>query len=125
MPLVNIPASPLCPKAAILDMFARVWAYPQGPAFHVLCCQGLTTLTHASFTHHLRCLLYLPGHHPTGFSGHTFQRGRASFTFLAGVPGELIMSHGDWQSQCYLHYLDRSMQDQTLVSKMMPKACVS
>ncbi len=70
IPLVHMPASPLCPKAAVLNMFAKVRVCPQDPAFLIPCHQGLTTLTHASFTHNLRCLLHIAGHNPMGFSGH-------------------------------------------------------
>jgi hypothetical protein len=123
IPLVSIPGSPLCPRAAAVNMFCRVKASPEEPAFSVPSGEKLITLTHASFTRHLRNLLLVSGHNPKGFSGHSFRRGGASFALLAGVPGELIMAHGDWRSQCYLRYLDKSIQDQSLVTKLMAKAC--
>ncbi len=33
IPFVHMPTSPLCPKAAVLNMFAKVQACPQDPAF--------------------------------------------------------------------------------------------
>ncbi len=62
----------------------------------------------------------MAGHNLSGYSGHSFQRGGAS-----GVPGELIMTHGDWRSQSYLRYLDSSVQQRALVSRIMAKACIS
>ena len=85
---------------------------------------GLKTLTHQTFTTLLRDLLFKAGHNPGGFSGHSFRRSGASFTLASGVPGELIMMHRDWRSQSYLRYIDSSVQQRSIVAKMMANACV-
>lgn len=123
VPLVSIPNHPLCPLRAVLNMFRLIPASPHHPAFLIPAPQGLSTLTHATFTKHLRRVLELAGHNPSGFSGHSFRRGGASFALSIGVPGELIMSHGDWKSACYLRYIDSSVQDRQCVSKLLANAC--
>lgn len=124
VPLVEIPGSPLCPRTAFLNMVARVPGSLQGPAFLVPSKLGLQSLTHSSFTNSLRHLLRLAGLEPKGYSGHSFRRGGASFALGCGVAGELIMNHGDWRSNAYLRYLDHSVQDRALVSRVMADACV-
>ena len=124
IPLVEVPGSPLCPVSAVRTMFTTIPANPVGPAFVVPGPQGLQTLTHYTFTKHLRSLLHQAGHNPSRYSGHSFRRGGASFALASGVPGELIKTHGDWRSQAYLRYLDSSVQQRELVSRMMARACI-
>ena len=119
IPLVKVPSSPLCPWSAVKNMVDRVPSQPDSPAFLVPSHKGLVSLTHSSFTSQLRQCLGRAGHNPRGYSGHSFRRGGASFALSCGVPGELIRTHGDWKSQCYLRYLDSSVQDRARVSQMM------
>ncbi len=121
IPLVHIPSSPFCTRSTVLNMFKLVHATPDGSAFIF----PSKALTHQSFTSQLRTLLGLAGHNLTGYSGHSFWRGGASFTLASGVPGELIMTHGDWRSQSYLRDLDISVQQRALVSGIMAKVCIS
>lgn len=122
VPLVPIPGSPLCPHSAVINMFSKVPAPPHSPAFVIPHGSKLSSVTHATFTSTLRTMLARAGHNPAGYSGHSFRRGGASFALSVGVPGELIMKHGDWKSDCYLRYLDNSVQDRQKVSKIMAGA---
>ncbi len=121
IPLQALPGSPLCPRAAFVHMCKLLPAGGPRPAFLIPHGQGLVTLTHSSFTRHLRNILALSGHNPTGFSGHSFRRGGASFALKVGIPGELIRAHGDWRSDAYLRYLDLSLQHRSQVSSLMVK----
>lgn len=123
VPLVEIPGSPLCPRAAFLNMVSLVPGSALAPAFLVPSRHGLQSLTHSSFTGSLRKLLCKAGLEPEGYSGHSFRRGGASFALSCGVAGELIMNHGDWRSNAYLRYLDHSVQDRALVSRVMADSC--
>ncbi len=123
--LVHIPGSPFCPRSTVINIFKLVPATPDGPAFIFSSKAGLQTLTHQPFTSQIRTLLGVAGHNPSGYSGHSFRRGGTSFALASRVPGELIMTHGDWRSQSYLSYLDSSVQQRALVSRIMAKACIS
>lgn len=121
IPLVAIPGSPFCPRRAYLHMLSLMPGAPEAPVFLVPSKQGPVSLTHSSFTRHLRKLLSRAGHNPARYSGHSFRRGGASFALSCGVSGELIRVHGDWKSQCYLRYLDMSVQQRQWVSGTMAR----
>ena len=46
---------------------------------------------------------------PSQFSGHSFQRGGASFALQCGIPAEWIKLQGDWAINAYERYLDPSL----------------
>jgi hypothetical protein len=122
IPLTSIPNSPLCPLQAFLHMTNLVPARSHRPAFLVPSGSKLITLTHTSFTSHLRSLLHTLGFNPAAYSGHSFRRGGATWAFQSGVPGELIQLHRDWSSDSYLRYLDFSLQAKWGVSCTMTNA---
>ena len=62
------------------------------------------------------------GLNPVKYSSHSLRRGGASWAFHSRVPGELIQSHGDWTSLCYLRYLDFSLEERYEVSSKMTNA---
>ena len=69
-------------------------------------------LTKSIFINVFRHLVNLAGiPDASGFTGHSFRRGGASWAFQAGVPGELIQVCGDWASDAYKKYLEFSMQN--------------
>ena len=127
IPVVSIPGSPLCPLAAFTTMVRVVPALPEAPAFSLPrpSKRSPKCLTHLSFVSHLRHLISLTGRDPTGYTGHSFRRGGATFAFQAGVPGELIQLQGDWRSDAYLRYLDFSLDSKLKVSSQMAEAILA
>ena len=109
IPLLRKQGSPLCPLAAFSQMIKLAPAAPDRPAFLFVSNRSLVSFTHASFVSKLKATLSSIGFPAEQFSGHSFRRGGATWAFKKGVPGELIMSHGDWRSGAYLEYLDRDI----------------
>lgn len=119
IPLAQVPGSPLCPRAAFINMCKLMPASGSQPAFLFPHNGKIQILTHAAFTRHLRHFLRLAGHEPKGYSGHSFRRGGATYALKIGVPGELIRAHGDWRSDSYLKYFDLSLDHRAKVSRIM------
>ena len=119
IPLLQAPQSPLCPLFAFKNMIRLVPAHPGSPVFLKSSGNSLVPLTHADLVSRLRFLLGKIGPNAENFSGHSFRRGGASWAFKAGVPGELIMLHGDWRSNAYLEYLERDLKTRCSVSLLM------
>ena len=65
------------------------------------------------FTHCIRKI----GLDPSEYSSHSFRRGGASLAFQLNIPSEIIQFTGDWQSDCYMRYLDIDFDSKCLVSK--------
>ena len=122
VPVVTVPNSVLCPRAALINLCRVSPAGARDPAFLVVTPAGQLIITHKIFTTELRRLLRLAGHRPDRYSGHSFRRGGASFALRAGVPGELIKQHGDWRSNAYLQYLSLSTSDKSRVTASMVAA---
>lgn len=94
--LFSLPNHPLCPITALLLSFRTTKsAPPLSPAF---------TITSASFNHKLRTVTEP---YVSGISSHSFRRGGATWALSCGIPGEIVKAMGDWQSPCYLLYLDQ------------------
>jgi len=89
---------PLCPASAVVDMFKRTDNRgPKSQAF---------PLTPQAFTARLKTLF----EGRSDVTSHSFRRGGATWALSCGVPGEIIKMMGDWQSTCYLTYLDQIPQ---------------
>ena len=71
------------------------------------------------FVNNFRKLLSLSGIDPAGFSGHSFRRGGATWAFSCNVPGELIKLQGGWASDCYIRYLEHSLESRLSVTRDM------
>lgn len=87
IPVCAIPGSFMCPVAAYHNMCRLVRAPPSAPAFLVPHQKGLVSLTHASFTSHLKRLLGLAGVAPAAYSGHSFRRGGGVLGLQGGSVG--------------------------------------
>lgn len=89
---------PLCPATAVVAMFQKTdGKNPKCPAF---------PLSAQAFSGRLKMIL--GGR--TDVTSHSFRRGGATWALTCGVPGEIIKVMGDWQSACYLTYLDQVPQ---------------
>jgi hypothetical protein len=62
----------------------------------------MAPLTHRLFVNTLRYCLNKIGVDPSKFSGHSFQRGGATFARRIGVPPLLIELMGNWSSDAYM-----------------------
>jgi hypothetical protein len=96
---------PLDPVAWWLHYIRLVSAPPTAPAF---CFQGHKPMVHRWFVSSFKSLLSRAGIDPTAFSGHSFRRGAASFSYLVGIPDLLIKHMGAWRSHVYQIYCDMS-----------------
>jgi len=117
VPLYIDQSSKLCPKKALVNM---VSVSPGSSSDHLYCYRtssGNSLITQHHFTQFLRSKLSQCGICPDSFSGHSLRRGGATCAFAKGVSSELIKSHGDWQSDCYMVYLDFSLKDRLHTTK--------
>lgn len=94
--LHRLPNHPLCPVTAVLHLFRMTGpGAPESPVFPI---------TGQSFNRKLRSV---SGTFLSGISSHSFRRGGATWALSCGIPGEIVKVMGDWQSPCYLLYLDQ------------------
>ena len=119
IPLYSNSQSDLCPKFALFNMISVSPGHSQDHLFSYSTSKGLQVITQSVFISFLRKVLSQAGFDASKFSGHSLRRGGASHAFSKGVPSELIKSHGDWKSESYLIYLDFTMEDRLLTTKLM------
>ena len=80
------------------------------------------TFTYGSFMSKLWFHLSSLGVDPKLYTGHSFHRGGASFTYQSGVPIELIKALGDWRSDTILIYLTMPLTVRLHSANMLCKA---
>jgi hypothetical protein len=121
VPLIAQPGSPLCPVAAVVTAFScNPNADPNTSAFCSFDSEGFASpLTHGTFVRRLKELISAIGLDPLRFSGHSFRRGAATLAFSLTGNHELIMSLGDWRSNCYLGYRQVSDQSRCVLPRLM------
>ena len=115
-PLPRIEGSQLCPYTALAQAIKKVPAARNSLCF--LRADG-KPFTYYQFHTKLRKCLALCGHDPSLYSSHSFRRGVCTFSFLAGVPTELIKVLGGWKSDCYLQYLHFPVEARTAATELM------
>ena len=99
----------LCPVAAHHAYTARVPSHFRRPGLPFLLhsTSSATPLSDVTFTRSVRRWVRDHLHEsPDDFSGHSFRRGGATATQLAGVPESTIAAHGRWKSLAYRTYFD-------------------
>ncbi len=111
IPLVKLD-SIFCPVKAFRKSLSFLNVSHQ-VAFVTRDCHGhVSPLTKSIFIKVFREVLDAAGEQDvSGFTGHSFRRGGASWAFQAGIPGELIQVCGDWASDAYKKYLEFSMSN--------------
>jgi hypothetical protein len=97
---------PLDPVYWWSEYTSRVPAPSTAAAFGFMSAGVYAPLTHSVFVAWVKRLISAAGFDSSGFSGHSFRRGAASFSFLCGLPDALIKELGAWRSQVYQVYLD-------------------
>lgn len=97
---------PLDPVAWWVVFTRRVPAPAGAAAFGVMRGGAYVPLVHSEFVSWVKRLVARAGLDASGFSGHSFRRGAASYSFLVGLPELLIKELGAWRSQVYQVYMD-------------------
>ena len=116
-PLPILQGSVICPLKALNRVFQLISGKGSDHLFKKV--DG-SSLTYPQFMSRLRVVLAAVGEvNPRSFTSHSFRRGGASFTFLCGVPSELIKILGDWKSDCYLKYLYFPLEARISASDLM------
>ena len=87
----------------------RVPAAESEAAFGFMEGERYVPLTHSVFVQWVKTLISRAGFNAAGYSGHSFRRGAATFSFLVGLPEFLIKEMGAWRSQVYQVYLELSL----------------
>ena len=116
-PLPILPDSVLCPKRAIQKVFELVPGSDDDSLFKIT--EGIT-FTYRQFQDKLhRVLAAVPVDDPSSFSSHSFRRGGATFSFLCGVPSEIIKVLGGWKSDVYIQYLHLPVEARIAASRLI------
>ena len=114
--------SPLVSGERHLSLFP---APPSSPAFLHFRADHATPITHSVFTAKLRKSLSLAGLQASNYSGHSFRRGGATYTFRCGAPIELISLQGDWSSDAVLLYIAQPLERRLSVAHLIAKNIIS
>lgn len=124
VPVLAIPGSVLCPVRAYRRMLEMVPGDDSLPAFFLKAGESALPVTYFLLQKFIKTGVAKLGLEPGLFSSHSLRRAGATWAFKSDVPGELIKSHGDWASECYLRYLELSMEDRVVVAKRMTGSIV-
>ena len=85
----------------------------------------MSHITYTHFSSFLAGIIKAVGLDPTNYSPHSFMRGGATFAFEAKLPSELIKAQGDWRSDCYLIYLERTDRQKRAAAATRMAAAIS
>ena len=107
IPIVGNNDHVLDPVRHLHDLFTKVKAAPDSPAFSL----GSGYITYSMFTRRLKSLLVKAGYSPNQYSGHSFRRGGATFLHTCGGSTLMIQASGDWSSNCFTRYLFLSVEE--------------
>ena len=122
VPVLAIPGSVLCPLKAYRNMVQALPGDGSLPAFFLNIGKLSQPVTYELLQGFIKKGVAKLGLEPKFFSSHSLRRAGATWAFKSEVPGELIKSHGDWASDCYLRYLDLSMGERLVVAQRMTGA---
>ena len=90
------------------ELFARVKASPESPAFTF---GKRSFVTYTTFTSVLRKWLEQAGLNPLDYTGHSFRRGSATFLQRCGGTILQIKASGDWATDVFTRYLHLSIEE--------------
>ena len=106
--VAGLPGHPLDPVFWWQRYIALVPAAPSASAFCLPASDDPQPMVHRWFVEKFKGLLSRAGINPAEYSGHSFRRGAASFSFLVGISEFMIQHMGAWKSQVYKIYCDLS-----------------
>ena len=116
-PLARLPGSVLCPVLA-LNNIAKMVKHTKD--CHVFKLKNGNSLTYRNFQDKLRTTLRSVGIPNTeGYSSHSFRRGGTTFSFLCGIPTEIIKLLGNWRSNAFLAYIEFPLETRTAACELM------
>ena len=119
LPIPGNSDSALDPVRHLQELFLRVPALPNAPAF----THGRGRfITYTKFTTRLKSLLTSAGYTASQFSGHSFRRGGASFLHACGGTTLMVQAAGDWTSNCFTRYLFLSVEQRLVAQNLMSSA---
>ena len=124
VPVLSIPNSVLCPLSAYKRMLKVMPGQDTLPAFFIRLGDTPQPITYYCLQNFIKKGVASIGLEPRLFSSHSLRRAGATWAFKSEVPGELIKSHGDWASECYMRYLELSMQERLIVAQKMSGAII-
>ena len=109
--------SRLCPAVALDRVFREIRL---SSSAHLFAFSDGTSLTYSMFQERLRsALVGAKVNSPHLFSSHSYRRGGTMFSFLCGVPLELIKVLGNWKSNAFLRYLEFPLETRLAASELM------
>ena len=95
---------PLDPVKWWADYVAAVPAPSEAAAFWVHVRWGVCAMMYTELVRWVKVLLSRAGFDASKYTGHSFRRGTASYSFLVGLPELLVKELGAWRSQVYQVY---------------------
>ena len=116
-PLAKLPRSVLCPELALKNLYKLV---PKNPQSLLFALPNGESLTYRAFQTILRDTLQkcnVP--FPNSFSSHSYRRRGTTFSFLCGIPVEVIKLLGNWKSDAYLAYIEFPLETRTAACELM------
>lgn len=119
IPVTALPTTPICPVEAYLHLINLVPAAPQDPAFGVLRKGHVRSISQGLLQEQIKTLIKKINLDPTNFSSHSLRRGGASWASRAGCGSTHIQAFGDWKSDCYLIYIQSSLEQRHQVAAKM------
>ena len=116
-PLPELPGSVLCPFKAFCRVKQNI---PHLPSDHVFALPTGGSLTYRRFQNLLRSTLDSLGvADSSSYSSHSYRRGGTTFSFLCGIPTEIIQLLGCWSSQAFLAYLEFPLETRTAAGELI------
>ena len=106
LPLVRNYKTILCPVFWFNYMTKRIPAPPSAPAFCYIKNNKLVPIIYKEAQEQMREWLSALGERASAYSMHSLRRGGCLTAFEANLPSLAIKTLGDWASDCYLTYID-------------------
>ena len=116
-PLPLLKNSQLCPVSAF---FRVVSAFKHTNNDHLFVLPNGDSITYRRFQNRLKEVLKQAGVIDYySYSSHSFRRGGTTFSFLCGVPTEVIKLMGNWRSQAFMAYLEFPLETRSAACELM------
>ena len=108
-PVIPAKNRAICPVFWLHRMILDNPGEPSDPLFLIKVPNTSLALSANQLIYRLRKWLKLIGEDDMAYSLHSLRRGGATFAYQADLEGEMIKLLGGWASDCYIRYIDVSM----------------
>ena len=116
-PLPKLGGSVLCPVDA-LDNVRRLVKHNEND--HIFKVSDNASFTYRQFQDKLQeTLKQLQVPNYASYSSHSFRRGGTTFSFLCGIPVEIIKLLGNWRSNAFLSYIEFPLETRSAACELM------